>query len=53
MIAGMDWGTHNGFIRNSAPIDGANAVRSLAAIGRALRFPLDVELSPSPPLNNE
>ena len=61
-IAGTDRGTHDGFIRtaktaqfawNSAPIDGTDVVRSLAAVGRAFRFPLDVELSPSPSLNDE
>jgi len=61
-IAGTDRGTHNGFIRtaktaqfawNSAPIDGTDIVRSLAAVGRAFRFPLDAELSPSPTLNDE
>ena len=61
-IAGTDRGTHNGFVRtaktaqfawNSAPIDGTDVVRSLAAVGRAFRFPLDVELSPSPTLNDE
>lgn len=61
-IDGTDRGTHNGFVRtaktaqfawNSAPIDGTDVVRSLAAVGRAFRFPLDVELSPSPTLNDE
>ena len=51
-IAGTDRGTHNGFIRtaitaqfawNSAPIDGTDAVRSLAAVGREFRYPLDVQ----------
>ena len=61
-IDGNDRGTHAGFIRtaktaqyawNSAPIDGTDVVRSVAAVGREFRFPLDVELSPSPTLNNE
>lgn len=61
-IDGTNRGTHDGFIRtaktaqfawNSAPIDGTDVVRSLAAVGRAFRFPLDVELSPSPTLNDE
>ena len=61
-IDGTDRGTHDGFVRtaktaqfawNSAPIDGTDVVRSLAAVGREFRFPLDVELSPSPTLNNE
>jgi len=62
-IAGTERGNHNGFIRtaktaqfawNSAPpIDGTDVVRSLAAVGRAFIFPLDVELSPSPTLNDE
>ena len=61
-IDGNDMGTHAGFIRtaktaqyawNSAPIDGTDVVRSVAAVGREFRFPLDVELSPSPTLNDE
>ena len=38
---------------NSAPIDNTDICRSVAAIGRTFRFPLDVELSPTPLLNNE
>ena len=61
-IAGTDRGTHNGFIRtaktaqfawNSAPINNTDVIQSLAAVGREFRFPLDVQLSPSPTLNDE
>ena len=61
-ISGNDRGTHDVYIQNaktsqyawnSAPIDDTDIVRSMAAIGRLFRFPLDVELSPSPLLNNE
>lgn len=61
-IDGTDRGTHNGFIRtaktaqftwNSAPIDGTDVVRSLAAVGREFRFPLDVDLRPSLTINDE
>lgn len=38
---------------NSAPIDGTDIPRSMAAIGREFRFPLDVELSLAPQLNPE
>ena len=60
-IDGNDRGSHDGFIRtaktaqyawNSAPIDGTDVVRSLAAVGRVFRFPLDVDLSPTPTLND-
>ena len=61
-IAGSDRGTHAVYIQNaktsqyawnSAPIDNTDICRSVAAIGRMFRFPLDVELSPTPLLNNE
>ena len=60
-IHGNDRGTHNVFLQNaktsqfawnSAPIDNTDVVRSLAAVGREFRFPLDVELSVIPPIND-
>merc|ERR1711884_1000049 len=38
---------------NSAPIDNTDIGRSVAALGREFRFPLDVELLPTPQLNND
>ena len=61
-IAGNDRGTHQVYIQNaktsqyawnSAPIDNTDIIRSMVAVGRAFRFPLDVSLSPSPILNTE
>ena len=61
-IVGNDRGTHKTFIQNaktsqyawnSAPIDNTDIVRSLVAVGREFRFPLDIELCPKPPLNDE
>ena len=40
------------FVWNSAPIDNTDFVRSLAAVGREFRFPLDVELSFIPPIKD-
>ncbi len=37
---------------NSAPIDNTDVTRSMAAVGREFRFPLDVDLSPTPVLND-
>ena len=37
---------------NSAPIDGTNIHHSLPAVGRHYRLPMDIELSPSPALND-
>ena len=60
-IAGTDRGTHSAILQNaktsqyawnSAPIDNTDIARSKAAIGREFRFPLDVELSPTPNFNN-
>ena len=60
-INGNDRGTHQIFIQNaktsqyawnSAPIDGTDVTRSMAAIGREFRFPLDVSLLPDPPMND-
>ena len=36
---------------NSAPIGDMDAMRSVAALGREFRFPLDTELLESPTLN--
>ena len=61
-IARNDRGTHKVFIRNaktsqyawsSAPIDGTDVPRRIAAIGREFRFPLDTELLETPRLNND
>ena len=61
-IAGNDRGTNivikqnaetSQYAWNSAPINGTDISRSIAAIGREFRFPLDVELSPTPQLNPE
>ena len=61
-IVGNDRGTHKTFIQNaktsqyawnSAPIDNTDIVRSLVAVGREFRFPLDIELCPVPPLNDK
>ena len=52
-IAGQDRGTHEIFLQNaktsqyacnSAPIDGTDILRSVAAVGRKFRFLLNVEL---------
>ena len=60
-IIGNDRGNHITYLQNaktsqyawnSAPIDGTDIPRSLAAVGREFKFPLDVELCPSPPLND-
>ena len=37
----------------SAPIDNTDIIRSMSAIGRSFRLPLNVELSPIPTLNTE
>ena len=60
-IHGNARGTHNVFLQNaqtsqfawnSAPMDNTDVVRSQAAVGREFRFPLDVELSVIPPIND-
>ena len=60
-IVGNDRGTHETFVQNaktsqyawnSAPIDDTDVTRSMAAVGRDFRFPIDVELSPTPTLND-
>ena len=54
-------GTHSNFKRtvllsayswNSSPIDGTDIIRSIPAVGRMFRFPLDSSISPLPPLND-
>ena len=61
-IAGNSVGTHNVFHRNvslsayawnSAPIDNTDIVRSLPAIGRELRFPMDTKLHQLPELSED
>ena len=61
-IAGNDRGIHGVYLQNaktsqyawnSAPIDNTDITRSMAAIGRDFRFPLDVSLLPTPILNTE
>ena len=60
-IAGNERGTHLTILQNaklsqyawnSAPIDNTDVVRSLAAVGREFRLFADVELNPSPKLND-
>ena len=60
-INGGNRGTHTGFAQNaktsqyawnSAPIDNTDVTRSMAAVGREFRFPLDVDLSVVPPMND-
>lgn len=60
-IQGAAVGTHTSFDRiaktsqyawNSAPIDNTDIVRSLPAVGREFRFPLDINLSTLPTLND-
>ena len=60
-IVGQDRGTHETFIQNaktsqyawnSAPIDDTDISRSMAAVGRDFKFPMDVELSAMPTIND-
>ena len=60
-IEGNNVGSNTNFMRiakttqyawNSAPIDGTDIVRSMAAVGRDFRFPLDVKLSEIPTPND-
>ena len=60
-IAGAETGTHISFTQNyktsqygwnSAPIDDTDIPRSVAAVGRHFKFPMDVKLSSSPKLNS-
>ena len=43
-------GVAAGYAWNSSPIDGTDILRSVSAIGRELRFPLDVDISTLPEL---
>ena len=45
MTAGYAW--------NSAPIDGTDILRSVAAVGRPFLFPIDVSMLPSPQLTSD
>ena len=60
-IVGNDRGTHETFIQNaktsqyawnSAPIDDTDISRSMAAVGRDFKFPMDVELSSMPTISD-
>ena len=60
-IVGQDRGTHETFVQNaktsqyawnSAPIDDTDISRSMAALGRDFKFPMDVELSAMPVIND-
>jgi len=60
-IIGQDRGMHEFFIQNakrlqyawnSAPIDDTDISWSMAAVGRYFRFPMDVELSAMPTIND-
>ena len=61
-ICGNDRCTHESFTTNiktsqyawnSAPIDNTDVIRSVAALGREFKFPMDMELQPTPALNDE
>ncbi|MGH7955061.1 MAG: hypothetical protein ACREOZ_03790 [Gloeomargaritales cyanobacterium] len=45
MVAAYAW--------NSSPIDGTDIIRSVPAIGREFKFPMDFELSPLPSLSDD
>ena len=60
-IVGNDRGTHQSihtnlktsqYAWNSAPIDNTDIQRCVAAIGREFKFPMDMELQPSPTINS-
>ena len=61
-ICGNDRDTHESidtniktsqFAWNSAAIDNTDIPRCVAAVGREFKFPLDIELQPSPTLNDD
>ena len=61
LLAKIGGGNHSTFIQNaktsqyawnSAPIDDTDIARSMAAVGRDFKFPLDVELSAMPIINS-
>jgi len=60
-IVGQDRGTHEIFLQNakmlqqawsSAPIDNTDISRSMAAVGRDFKFPMDIELSAMPTIKD-
>ena len=48
----VEAGISAGYAWNSAPIDGTDIIRSIPAIGRELRFPLDISLASLPKLTD-
>ena len=48
----VEAGISAGYAWNSAPIDGTDIIRSIPAIGRELRFPLDISLTALPKLTD-
>ena len=48
----IEAGISVGYTWNSAPIDGTYIIRSIPAIGRELRFPLDISLASLPNLTD-
>ena len=48
----VEAGISAGYAWNSAPIDGTDIIRSIPAIGRELRFPLDISLASTPKLHD-
>ena len=61
-ICGNDRGTHESFVTNlktsqyawnASPIDGTDIARCIPAVGREFKFPMDIELQPSPTLNDD
>ena len=48
----VEAGISAGYAWNSAPIDGTDIIRSIPAIGRELRFPLDITLTALPTLTS-
>ena len=38
---------------NASPIDGTGIIRSVPALGRELKFPLDIELQDAPPIEDD
>ena len=48
----VEAGISAGYAKNSASIDGTDIIRSIPAIGRELRFPLDIILTMLPKLTD-
>ena len=44
----VEIGMATAYAWNASPIDGTDIIRSVPAIGRELRYPIDVSLSPVP-----